>query len=829
MKRRISRRRFIELSAGTAVAASLGSTPAFAQATTTAAVTLDGRGSGQIFMGIGGLSGGGGTSRLLFDYPERQQKEILDYLFKPNYGANLHILKVEIGGDTNSTNGSEASHMRSATDQNYHRGYEWWLMEQARARNPHIKFYGLQWGAPGWFQLSPDIDPNKNFWSHDNITYLINWITNAKTVHGLNIDYIGGWNESGYNTTWYKDLKAALLSHGLATKVVASDEVGWAIATNMKNDPVLNEAIDILGSHYPNIPARTPTPDAISLNKPLWASENGSSNYNSGAGKIASNTNHNYIDKKLVASINWSLVAAWYPTLPFAGDGLMLAEEPWSGHYEVGKSIWVMAHYAQFTQPGWQFIDSACGYLNGNSANGSYITFKSSNGSDYSVIIETVGVTAASTVNFTVTGGLSTGTVHVWSTNLSSISDSDYFVHSQDITQNGGTFSLTVQPGYIYSLTTTSGQAKGTTTAPVSAEMRLPYIETFDWYESGKLARYFSDLMGAFETAPAHGRRWGKVYRQVITTPPIAWHSGSPIAPLTVMGDPNWSNYLVSVEFLLEQAGYVELIGNLTSQVRLAGAETGYHLRIADTGEWTLYREDAPTASTRTDTTLASGSVTIGLNTWHTLSLLLDNGAIQALIDGKRVADSKDAKYVGGQIGLMVSKWINAQFDNVFILPARRGFIPHMNYKIVNHNSSLVLEVANSATTEGAVIDQNTDTGSKNQLWTFTPVDKRNFGKEDRGEDENAHYIIRNVNSGMVLDDLNSATTNGSPIGQATANHSTHQQWLITAAGGGYYTIENVFSSLLLEVSQKSTAVGAVVDQWVSTGNTNQKWSIVEA
>lgn len=32
------------------------------------------------------------------DYPEPQRSEILDYLFKPNFGAALSILKVEIGG-----------------------------------------------------------------------------------------------------------------------------------------------------------------------------------------------------------------------------------------------------------------------------------------------------------------------------------------------------------------------------------------------------------------------------------------------------------------------------------------------------------------------------------------------------------------------------------------------------------------------------------------------------------------------------------------------------------------------------------------------------------
>ncbi len=44
--------------------------------------------------GIGAISGGGATSRLLVSYPEPQLSELLDLLFKPNYAASLHILKV---------------------------------------------------------------------------------------------------------------------------------------------------------------------------------------------------------------------------------------------------------------------------------------------------------------------------------------------------------------------------------------------------------------------------------------------------------------------------------------------------------------------------------------------------------------------------------------------------------------------------------------------------------------------------------------------------------------------------------------------------------------
>ena len=54
------------------------------------------------------------------------------FYMKPSFGASLHILKVEIGGDSQSGMGVEASHMHSELDENFLRGYEWWIMKQAK-------------------------------------------------------------------------------------------------------------------------------------------------------------------------------------------------------------------------------------------------------------------------------------------------------------------------------------------------------------------------------------------------------------------------------------------------------------------------------------------------------------------------------------------------------------------------------------------------------------------------------------------------------------------------------------------------------------------------
>src|SRR5204863_9806384 len=195
----------------------------------------------------------------------------------------------------------------------------------------------------------------------------------------------------------------------------------------------------------------------VATGKPLWASENGSLDVDGGAAALIRSITRGYIDGKMTAYYNWPLVAAITPNLPFATVGLAVAPSPWSGSYRLGKETWAIAQVSQFTQPGWRFVDPASGYLGGDRANGSYISLKAPNGRDYSTIIETAAATAAHTVNVPVTGGLSTGTVHVWSTNLTSSSTADDFVKQADVTPSGGRYTLTLQPGRAYTLTTTTG------------------------------------------------------------------------------------------------------------------------------------------------------------------------------------------------------------------------------------------------------------------------------------------------------------------------------------------------------------------------------------
>jgi hypothetical protein len=413
----------------------------------------------------------GAASRFLIDYPEPVKSQILDLLFKPYYGASLTHLKVEIGGDTNSTWGSEPSHMHSRDDQNYQRGYEWWLMKEARKRNPKILIDLLPWGTPGWIG-------NHQFYSQDMIDYELKFINAAHDLYGVDVNYIGIWNETRYDRMWIKSLKKAVLknnmSHGLNTRIVAADAVNdWQLANDMNADPALLAAGDVLGVHYP---AYRSTPTAQNLKRgnsyvPLWDSEDSYSICPEGvclgiappAAVIAKMDNRNYIDGKMTKMVHCTVAAAFPSFLPFK-EGLIVAASPWSGHYEMSPSLWAVAHTTQFAQPGWQYIDGASGNLKdeGGKVVGSYVTLKSPNKSDYSTIIERADATADQPLSFQVTNGLSAGAVHVWHSNIKA---GTYFLQEPDL-PGGGSYGITLQPASVYSLTTTVGQRKGNPGAP---------------------------------------------------------------------------------------------------------------------------------------------------------------------------------------------------------------------------------------------------------------------------------------------------------------------------------------------------------------------------
>jgi hypothetical protein len=751
-------------------------------------VTINGSATGRTLDGIGAISGGGGNSRLLFDYPEPQRTQILDYLFKPGYGAAVQILKVEVGGDTNSTSGAEPSHQHTAADLNCTRGYEWWLMEQAKSRNPNIKLYGLAWGAPGWIG-------NGTFFSTDMVNYYASWLDCAKNSHGLTIDYLGGWNERGYNKAWYESLRSTLNSRGYANVQIVADDTSFNPANDVVTDPAFAAAVQVLGSHYvcgyrgsqSNCPS---TANAVASGKKIWASENGSDDYNAGAVALARGINRGYLDGKMTAYLNWPIIAAITPNIPFPTMGVAVANQPWSGRYSIGKNAWVMAQTTQFTAPGWRYLDSSSGYLGGNRANGSYVSLRSPSTGDYSVVIETMDATAAQTFTGSVTGGLSTGAVHVWSTNATGTGD---LVHESDVASS---FTITLQPGRVYTLTTTTGQGHGTATSPAAGSLALPYSDNYDGYALGREAKYLADMQGAFEVSACTGRT-GRCVRQMSPRAPITWDDLSD--PYALLGDLGWSNYKVSSDVLMESAGYVEVIGRASWQHAFGPAGLdAYYLRISNTGAWSLIRNtvDNPMTVLRSGTTTAPG-----LNTWHNLALTFSGSTLTAALDGATLATLTDATWATGQIGLGTSQTETAQFDNLSVT-AVAGPPPPVTGALIGQQSGRCLDVTNQATANGSAVELWDCNGGLNQQWTQAA----NAGLQVYGT--------------KCLDVLNHATAPGSPVAIWDCNGGTNQRWTVNTDG----TIVGVESGLCLDVTGQATGNGAAIEIWTCNGGANQRW-----
>jgi len=632
-------------------------------------ININGAAGGKRFDGIGAVSGGGATSVLLKDYPEPQRSQVLDLLFKPDFGASVSTLLVEIPGDGNSTQGSEPSHMHAKNDENYSRGYEWWIMSEAKKRNPDITLDANIWGCPKWIG-------NNNFWSQDMCDYNVKWIKGLKKVYGLDLNAIGCRNEKGVNEDYVKKFRATLNSNGLIkVKIHAFDNWGkdkfdWC--RDMKTDSLLRASVDIMSAHTMS---ELPAPADIiklseELGKPIWNSEEHI--YKKGFDceiSLVESFNKNFIESGVTKIVNWFLVASAYSIEPFPVDpAIMVAREPWSGNYSTREVLWGYAHYGQFTHAGWQYLNGACGKLSGG---GTYVTLKSP-GKDYSIIAETKNATENQKLTFVISGGLSTGKLCVWCSNAK-----NQFEKLKNITPVNGKFEIILEPQSIYSISTTSGQKKGSyPDIPASKPFPFPYYETFETYKNanswGNLPHYTADIAGVFEIAERPDHK-GKCLSQVVEAGSQSW--APEWFPYTIVGDKDWKDYDASIEVYLNKMGWAGIMGRVTATGTGYGCKpSGYYMNLSSDGTCSLYVSKQDEKNNETGTILAKGvAQNVTANRWHTLMLRFKGNTITGFIDNKQILKVSDSTFTEGMAGLVSGssdKTTNkALFDNLIIKP----------------------------------------------------------------------------------------------------------------------------------------------------------------
>jgi hypothetical protein len=578
-----------------------------------------------VFDGIGGDSGGGGGTRLLLDYDEPARSDILDLLFKPQWGASLHTIKVELGCDGDTTQGAEQSHMHTADDHSptaFDRGYEIWLLVEARKRNPLIHTSGLEWGVPGWVNEG-------GYFGEKNTQYMLSWIRGLKERKNLTLDSISlGRNEAGYDVEWIKKTRQAMNDAGFAAvKVIAADDHRGgspALIEQMINDTALRDAIDIIGVHTMGRLNGVVMPDKskaqmAAMHKPFWNTEQ---HFGTHAGEgpdscrdwataaeLALTLNRLYVQENMTSILMWTPIYSWYEWLWFTGKGLMVANTPWSNHYEVPPTLWVSAMTTQFAQPGDRYMASGmlcaadtcgatsscnctgprCGDGQVPCGSGSYVSYLSADGNDVSIVIETMwkngsiagvdGPFDDQPLRFQLGGPLGKAkALHLWVTNAT-----HQFLQVDDVAVGaGGTIEIAVPKNNVYTLTTTTGQRKGGgedsqqqqggSTAEDEEERGvvippaqnfssfLPLRYDFEGLPLDSLPRYFSDMQGAFAVATEGGGEsasesgGNQVMRQNAPVSPTA-SEGCGGTAATAIGDNSWGYYNISMRGRTMRAG----------------------------------------------------------------------------------------------------------------------------------------------------------------------------------------------------------------------------------------------------------------------------------
>ncbi|PAA62362.1 hypothetical protein BOX15_Mlig000813g1 [Macrostomum lignano] len=614
-----------------------------------------------MFYGIGAISGGGATSKLLQNYPQNQRDQILDYLFLPNFGASLHMLKVEIGGDSQSTEGTEASHMHHSWDLNYNRGYEWWLMKEAKKRNPNITLYGLPWAFPGWVG-----NGTSSPYNYPSLTakYVLKWVQGAKDYHNLTIDYLGIWNERAYDVEYVRLLRAVLDHAGFKNIRLVVGDGDWGPAHDVLNDPQFAAATFALGAHYPGTLS---SDEAKRTGKPLWASEDFSTfNDDIGSGCWARILNRNFVDGGMTSSIAWNLVAAYYDNLPFPRCSLMTANEPWSGHYEVTGPLWMTAHTSQFALPGWYYlpVGGGSGRL---PSGGSYVGLTDSNTKQLTIIFETMShdhsecirpslppyTVKPQNVTIKLAGAFASITqLYYWKSVLSykKGDSSTYFVKQSPLQVKSGQLTLFLDVDVVVTLSTVATATKGQRSQPPpSKPFPLPYSDNFQNYQPGSNPLNLVPQVGSFEIVDSpptvgNGRSIIDNYNvnkqclmQTVLQQPVDWCKQS--QPIAVIGNYNWSDISVSASVLVPSV-------NSTTGIFVAaridqGGCGAFQAKGLFLWLFPASNQYAVTNDLAQTKKIKGGSFVYGYDAWVKLTLTLQSGKYTAKIGNQTVANSE--------------------------------------------------------------------------------------------------------------------------------------------------------------------------------------------
>lgn len=653
------------------------------------------------------------TTKLLFFYDEPYRGQIIDFFFKPQFGASLSMLKVEIGGDGQQTVGTSSSHQHTADEPpDCSRGMLWWLMRDVKKRREDVQFYGLAWTFPGWV---------KSAHSDESAEYLAKWV-DCTVQNNVSLSFLGlasneepacdsaEFAKSGTCSNIAVKRKA-LNAHGHAgVKIVAPDAFAGPLRSDLEtlmNASLISDVpVDIWGLHgaapltglYGELP-----PGITGGQKPLWNSEN--EDIYMGVKYLARGLVRAYVETNATAFVQWPLTQGAYEHLPFMNNILpSIANQPWSGAYNISTAVWAFAHLNQFIAPGWLYDRDSSKLLPGG---GSVVTLRSLPTGHFTSVFETISchdmpvcptcgvrvpptncanISDAQRVEVQVPAGVTK--VAVWESKVDSNYDHEgWFIQQADLPVGpDGKLELTLAANRMVTVTSQLlvGHKGSYPAPPARRPFPLPYATNFS-QEVGSVPRYFLDERGVFEvTSTEHGR----VLKQAAPEPEVVWIQG-PKSPVSIIGDWSWTAYSVSSIAMvpLGEAGasgsptYVS-VGALVNCTGInigsspdgcGDPNTGVFLRLETSGNWSIVRNMNGGLPLVLRSGPPSASWWRGPGLWYRLSLVVgDGGAIAAAINGQQVCKTTDSYYHNGWAAVACG-WHSCLYQDFAIIPGGAG------------------------------------------------------------------------------------------------------------------------------------------------------------
>ncbi|HEV2635671.1 MAG TPA: ricin-type beta-trefoil lectin domain protein, partial [Actinocrinis sp.] len=299
----------------------------------------------------------------------------------------------------------------------------------------------------------------------------------------------------------------------------------------------------------------------------------------------------------------------------------------------------------------------------------------------------------------------------------------------------------------------------------------------------------------AYQVEPCANGRSGQCVQQTAPIKPIEWQNDSDAFGL--VGDTSWSNYTVSTDVDLEQAGTAEIYGRANTQNRPQSDQAAYLLRVNNNGGWSINRS----STSGSITTLTSGTTTaLGTGSWHTIALKMQGSAISATIDGKAVGSTTDGTYTNGQAGIGVVGYQTDQFDNLNVTPGTGTAQPPTG-PVTSGISGKCLDDNAGSNADGTKVQIWDCNGTGAQAWTYA----------------NGQLQI----NGKCLDATGAGTANGTLLELWDCNGGSNQQW--SPSNG---ELVGTGSGRCVDDPASSTTNGTQVELWDCNGGANQKWAL---